>query len=259
MTLCSVSTFVFNANPLMKFDGYYMLADWLEIPNLRDRANRYLGNQFKEQALGMEVQPEPYMALNRRVLFVIYAIVSYIYRWVVTFSIIYTLSNFLKPYKLGTLSKMLAIAALASMLGWPMYRMLKNFKQRGRLPDMKSGRVLMTASIAFLITLAFFLLPLPVSRVKDKGLIRSSSGTSDKMFIKNSKGATLIEVRAENGEYVQKGRVLAVYSSDELETQRAHWESQARAARSQADKLADDARLATTQQDKTKYEQYIPA
>ena len=44
MVVCSVSTVVFNANPLMRYDGYYVLADWLEIPNLRDRANRYLQN-----------------------------------------------------------------------------------------------------------------------------------------------------------------------------------------------------------------------
>ena len=37
MVLCSVSTVVFNGNPLMRYDGYYILADWLEIPNLRDR------------------------------------------------------------------------------------------------------------------------------------------------------------------------------------------------------------------------------
>src|SRR6516162_2317659 len=37
MIVCSVSTVFFNANPLMRYDGYYVLADWLEIPNLRDR------------------------------------------------------------------------------------------------------------------------------------------------------------------------------------------------------------------------------
>ncbi len=256
MTLCSVSTFVFNANPLMKFDGYYMLADWLEIPNLRDRANRYLGNQFKEQALGMEVQPEPYMALNRRLLFVLYAIVSYIYRWVITFSIIYTLSNFLKPYKLGTLSKMLAIAALASMLGWPMYRMLKNFKQRGRLPDMKRGRVMVTASIAFVITLAIFLLPLPISRVRDKGLVQLSSASSEKLFVKHAKGAILKKVLVENGEYVEKGRLLAVFHSEELESQRATAESEKVTQRLQANNLRNEARKATSQQDRNRYDQW---
>ena len=38
MVLCSVSTVMFNANPLMRFDGYYILADWMEIPNLREKS-----------------------------------------------------------------------------------------------------------------------------------------------------------------------------------------------------------------------------
>src|SRR5207249_4751651 len=109
MIVCSVSTVVFNANPLMRYDGYYILADWLEIPNLRDRSNRYLKNLISEFCLGVEVQPEPYMALWRRIMFVGYAFVSYIYRWVVTFSILVFMATFLKPYKLEVISQMLAI------------------------------------------------------------------------------------------------------------------------------------------------------
>ena len=40
MFVCSVSTLLFNANPLMRFDGYYILADLLEIPNLRQKVGR---------------------------------------------------------------------------------------------------------------------------------------------------------------------------------------------------------------------------
>ena len=76
MVLCSVSTVVFNANPLMRFDGYYMMADWLEIPNLRDRANRYLTNTFLEIGLGIESPPEPYMATGRKVLFLAFTPLS---------------------------------------------------------------------------------------------------------------------------------------------------------------------------------------
>ena len=83
MVLCSVSTVVFNANPLMRFDGYYILADWLEIPNLREKSNRFLNNLFLSKCLGIEVPPEPYMAPWRKWLFVIYAIASWVYRWVV--------------------------------------------------------------------------------------------------------------------------------------------------------------------------------
>src|SRR5436305_799754 len=78
MVLCSVSTVVFNANPLMRFDGYYIAADWLEIPNLREKSNRYLNNLFLDKCLGIEVPPEPYMAPSRKWLFVIYAIGSWV-------------------------------------------------------------------------------------------------------------------------------------------------------------------------------------
>ena len=52
MMVCSVSTVVFNANPLMRFDGYYILADWLEIPNLRDRSNRFLNESVPRKVPG---------------------------------------------------------------------------------------------------------------------------------------------------------------------------------------------------------------
>ena len=102
MVVCSVSTVVFNANPLMRYDGYYVLADWLEIPNLRERSNRFLSNLVLEHCLGIEVQPEPYMDLWRRILFVVYAIVSYIYKWVVTFGILWFLYNVPQAVQAGS-------------------------------------------------------------------------------------------------------------------------------------------------------------
>src|SRR5262249_8512054 len=167
MIVCSVSTIVFNGNPLMRFDGYYVLADWLEIPNLRDPCNPYLKNLSLEHLLGVEVQPEPYMNLNRRILFVTYAVVSWIYRWVVTFSILYFLSMFLKPYKLGAVSGLLAIAAIVSMTAWPAWRLFDSLRKRGRLPDMKPERVRLTTAGAVTLLLLFLFLPLPVSRIRE--------------------------------------------------------------------------------------------
>src|SRR5438874_699762 len=172
MIVCSVSTVVFNGNPLMRYDGYYVLADWLEIPNLRDRANRYLQRLVMEHCLGIEVQPEPYMELTRRILFLTYAVVSWVYRWVVTFTILKFMSSFLKPYKLEIVSSMLALVALGSMIGWPLFRLIKNIRKRGRLPDMKSARVAMTAAGIAILLLGFFFLPLPGSRVRQPGLVQ---------------------------------------------------------------------------------------
>jgi putative peptide zinc metalloprotease protein len=217
MVVCSVSTVVFNANPLMRYDGYYVLADLLEIPNLRDRSNRYLQRLAMEHCLGIEVQPEQYMALWRRVLFVVYAIVSYIYRWVITFSILYFMSNWLKPYKLGVVSGMLAVAAAASMIGWPIYRMGKNWHKRGRLPDMKSGRVTITALVVLTFLLCFFLVPLPVSRVRQVGLVQVQTGHEQKAFVDIP--GILEQLKVRDGELVQKDQVLAILRNLDLENQ----------------------------------------
>src|SRR5262245_36396813 len=170
MIVCSVSTVIFNGNPLMRFDGYYVLADWLEIPNLRDRCNKYLKNLALEHCLGVEVQREQYMEMGRRILFVTYAVGSWIYRWVVTFSILYFLSMFLKPYKLGAVSGLLACAAVGSMVGWPAYRLFDNLRKRGRFPDMKPERVRVSFAIGAALILLFLFLPLPVSRVRDSAV-----------------------------------------------------------------------------------------
>jgi putative peptide zinc metalloprotease protein len=217
MVVCSVSTVVFNANPLMRYDGYYVLSDWLEIPNLRERSNRYLANLALEFCLGVEVQPEPYMALWRRVLFVLYAIVSYVYRWVVTFVILYFMYNFLRPYKLEVISTMLAAAAAGSMAGWPLYRLGKNIHRRGRLPDMKRWRVVLSGSILVGLLLFVLLVPVPISRVRGVGLVQVVPEAQSKVYVRHP--GTLERLRVRDGQEVKKGDVLAEFSNRDLEVE----------------------------------------
>src|SRR5947208_12141123 len=87
------------------------------------------------------------------------------------FSILYFMSQFLKPYKLGVVSGMLAFAAAGSMIGWPLFRLGKNLHKRGRLPDMKPLRVTISSSVVAVLVLFFFLVPLPVSRVIQTGAV----------------------------------------------------------------------------------------
>jgi len=216
MVLCSVSTVVFNANPLMRFDGYYILADWLEIPNLREKSNRFLNNLFLSKALGIEVPPEPYMAPMRKWLFVIYAIASWIYRWVVLFGILWFLSDFLGP-KLKILSQMLALVSLGSLFVWPTYKVIRNIRQRGRLPDMKSVRVNITLAILGAIVAAFFLAPLPVSRVHETGLIDIGPASIDVVMLPEP--ASLSALRVRSGQRVEKGNPLGEFSSRQLEVE----------------------------------------
>ena len=53
MFVCSVSTLMFNANPLLRYDGYYILSDVLEIPNLRQKASTILNRKLGHWCLGL--------------------------------------------------------------------------------------------------------------------------------------------------------------------------------------------------------------
>lgn len=72
------TTILANANPLIPLDGYYALSDYLEIPNLRNRALGYLAWLLKRHALRLEVPPPPADGHEKKV-FVIYGALAAIY------------------------------------------------------------------------------------------------------------------------------------------------------------------------------------
>ena len=219
MVVCSVSTVMFNGNPLMRYDGYYVMSDWLEIPNLRDRANRYIQNLAMSYCLGIEVQPEGYMETWRRILFVTFAVVSYIYRWVVTFVILKVMATFLKPYKLEVVSEMLAVGALGSMVGWPAYRLFQSVQKRGRLPDMKPLQVTITASIVAAMLFVVFFVPMPVTRIRERGLVQVQPNAIAQVNI--DVPGILKAIKVKEGQFVRKGKVLAEFTSMEVEEKTA--------------------------------------
>lgn len=215
MVVCSVSTIVFNANPLMRFDGYYILADWLEIPNLRDRSNKFLRTMVMEHCLGIEVPPEPYMSLTRQVLFILYAVISYVYRWVITFVILYFMYTFLQPYKLGILSHLLGTAALSTMIGWPVYRLIKGLKKRGRIPDMKPVRVWTSVGLLASVLAVLLFIPFPV-RVRGLAVIEVKPEHAVKVVVPES-GGFVEEIYKEDGARVKQGDMLVRLRNPDLD------------------------------------------
>jgi putative peptide zinc metalloprotease protein len=256
MVLCSVSTVVFNANPLMRFDGYYILADWLEVPNLREKSNKFLNNLFLSKALGVEVPPEPYMAPWRKWLFVFYAILSWVYRWVIMFGILWFLADFLGP-KLKILSQMLAVVCLLSMFIWPTYRVIKNVRQRGRLPDMKAKRVYITLSVMVALLVGLFFVPLPVSRIRETGLVVIEGQAIVEVRLTEKYGARLKlppdappgsqPLEARSGQFVRKGDPLGRFSSEQLDSEIRHEEARAKAEWEKVKQLNDSAEKAKQQ------------
>ena len=58
MLVASVTTIIFNANPLLRYDGYYILSDYLEIPNLRQKSTEYALGLLKRHVFREKAPPE---------------------------------------------------------------------------------------------------------------------------------------------------------------------------------------------------------
>jgi putative peptide zinc metalloprotease protein len=182
------------------------------------------------------------------VLFITYAVASYVYRWVVTFSILYFLYNWLKPYKLGAISAILAIAALGSMVGWPLYRLFKGLHKRGRFPDMKRKNVSISGALLTAVIAAFFLMPLPISRVRQVGLVQIDPAAIHKVTL--SDDARLTALHVENGQFVQPGYLIAEFSSQKLESQLATERGQWDALRAETEKIGSMLRDAQSEDER---------
>jgi len=150
MVTCSVGTVLFNANPLLRFDGYYILSDLLEIPNLRIKTSQYLGYLFDRYMLGIQKQP-PAMQSKDRNIYVIYGVARFFYRMFIVLMIGFFLYSLFVP--LGV------FAWASSAYGMVLMPMWKRGKELAR--QFKTGTVrirylaIVTSVLAALVGLWF--------------------------------------------------------------------------------------------------------
>lgn len=93
MLIGGVSTVLFNGNPLLRYDGYYMLADLVEIPNLGQRSTRYLAYLVQRYLLAIETAKSPVTAAGEAGWFLVYGPISFCYRIVVLVGLIWLVSD----------------------------------------------------------------------------------------------------------------------------------------------------------------------
>jgi putative peptide zinc metalloprotease protein len=177
-----------------------------------------------EYCLGIEVPPEQYMETGRKFLFLIFAVVSWVYKWVVTLVILRFTVSFLKPYKLEIISYMLTALSLGSMFGYPIYSLIKNTRKRGRLPDMKPARVTLSACAVAVLLLIVFLVPMPVTRIRQPGVVQVQPDDIRQVHIQAP--GRLQELKVKEGQRVKEGAPLAIFTSVELDNRKNELSSQ---------------------------------
>lgn len=124
----SVSTLLFNGNPLLRFDGYYVLEDLVEIPSLASRSSRYYLHLIQRYVLGIEASRSPVSARGETAWFVVYGLLAPVYRLGVMVGIaLYLAGEFL------VVGVVLAVWAVAMQLFKPLYQALRFIATSPRL------------------------------------------------------------------------------------------------------------------------------
>ncbi|MEN6404973.1 MAG: hemolysin D [Thermoguttaceae bacterium] len=163
MFVSSITTVVFNANPLLRYDGYYVLADLMEIPNLRQKATTILTRTLNQWCLGIEPADDPFLPKQHQLFFVLYSIAAAVYRWVVTFSICWFLYRLFLSYDLEVIGQAVVLASLWGLLIMPLYQAAKFFYVPGRIDQIKKPRFYTSLGVLIVLALAALFLPLPYS------------------------------------------------------------------------------------------------
>ena len=151
-----VSTVLFNGNPLLRFDGYYVLADAIGIPNLGQRANQYLAYLMQFYVFGLESAQSPVTARGEAPWFFFYSVASFCYRMMIMLLISFYLIN-----NLFIVGIVLAIWAVYNQIFLPLLKQLRFILFDPRLRRNRPRAVLtITLSLTVLATLVMWL---PVS------------------------------------------------------------------------------------------------
>jgi putative peptide zinc metalloprotease protein len=167
--VASVSTIIFNGNPLLRFDAYYTLADLIEAPNLSQRSRNYLYYLVKHYCWGIKKTFNPAHTLGDRLWFFFYGIASTVYRVFISIRILLFLNRRL-PEELFIIVPILALSAIIMWVCVPVGRFI-HFLAVG--PELARTRTRgITTTVAFLITLVAVIGIIPfTSHIRIEGIV----------------------------------------------------------------------------------------
>ncbi|MEZ6127227.1 MAG: HlyD family efflux transporter periplasmic adaptor subunit [Planctomycetaceae bacterium] len=209
MLVCSLNTVLVNGNPLLRYDGYYVLSDLLRIPNLGPESRSAALSIFDRVVLGLQRPPTTTTTAFRSLWMPIFGTASMVYRLVVTATILLFIHSALKAWRLESVTPILVFSVA---IGLAMSVVL--FARQRMQAVSSSGRVSRRALVGFgifvAVVSAVLLVPLPHSIDVACTL---TPGVSAPVFVT---AAGSVDSRVQPGQSVIPGDVLAELTNPEL-------------------------------------------
>jgi putative peptide zinc metalloprotease protein len=207
MFIASVSTVLFNGNPLLRFDGYYILSDLLDIPNLSSRAMKHLRHLVERYAFGYKESFSPAQGRRETVYLTIFAILSGIYRVIVFSGIIFFVAD-----KFLLAGMIMALIGVVTWVVVPLYKFFIYLSTNPRLARTRMRAVLVSAGFLSLLVLFLALIPFP-DRFRAPGVME----TMQYVQVVNDAPGYLKKVIVPSGRQVSPGMALLEMHDRELE------------------------------------------
>ncbi len=207
MFVASVSTLVVNLNPLLRFDGYYVLSDLIGIPNLGARANRQVRYWTEKFLFGLRQDQEPARSRKEAAWLGTFGVASGIYRVLVFAGILLAIAD--RFLLIGLL--MAAVCAVAWILV-PLWRLVHYLATSPRLDRQRPRAVAVTVGLALVLVVFLRFVPFP-SHFRAPGVVRSREWSE----VHNETGGRVTRVLVEPGSTVTKGQALLELENPELE------------------------------------------
>ena len=217
----AASTLLFNGNPLLRFDGYYMLADAIEIPNLSTRSRQYLAYLLTSRVFGVPDARYPVNAPGEARWFVGYGVSSFLYQFIILFAIaLFIASRF---FVLGVL---LAIFAVIMSVVVPLWRQLSFLLTSPRIAEQRARAISIVAAAVAVVAVLLLLVPVPLMTTAE-GIVWPPEGA----HVRARADGFVVQVLAESGDAVEIGDPLVLTRDPSLEAQLAVREAELRELR----------------------------
>jgi putative peptide zinc metalloprotease protein len=206
MLIASVSTVLFNANPLLRYDGYYILSDYLEIPNLRQKSSDYSLGLIKRHIFRIK-QQQPLPPVKQRFWLLSYYISSAVYRLFIGLLIIVMVSD-----RLPVIGPLMAIGGIVTWAAVPMFKLLRYLTIEPEL-HRKHGRAwAFTAGVVALLFVLLNFVPLP-AKVWSEAILEPEHH----QLLTMRHDAYVRQVLVKDQAWVKQGDALLVCEDPELE------------------------------------------
>ncbi len=173
MFIAGVSSLLFNGNPLLRYDAYYILSDLLEIPNLAQRSKQYIYYLVKRYVWSIRQARSPAHTPGERGWFVFYGIASTVYR-IFIFSMILLFLTDRLPKPLAILAIGFGLVAAFTWLCVPLGKFIRYLATSGELARERPRAVASTLIFIVTVFIGLGLIRVP-DRCRVEGIVEPIS------------------------------------------------------------------------------------